>query len=104
MSKFVSAFNGQTGAFEIHAVGCRDLKQPRKLRDYNYPPKAHEAASPEALLNSELGDDFSGGCEAGAACTSEQHEHPARYGFPCGSMGAAGFGFSSRVFPCCKAS
>jgi len=108
MSKFTVGFNGQEGGFEVHAVGCRDLSQPRKIRDFNGRPWNREAVDGAAALEAELRQDFSGGCrscENGAACTEETHaEHPAANGYASGSYGAAGFGFSSRVFPCCKRS
>jgi len=91
---YAAPLNSQTGEFEIHAADCRDLAQPRKVRDYNMVPgeKPHtvEAVSADAAAFAVLAEEF-----------SDESEHPAADGFPGGSFGAAGF--TARVYPCAKA-
>ena len=91
MTAFAIPMNAQSGEFEIHAAGCKDLRNPRKRHDYNLcrdeEPETVEAVDADAAAKLALDDDF-GDFDAQVP------------GFPEGSFGAAGF--RARILPCAR--
>jgi hypothetical protein len=85
--------NAEQCEYEVHALDCRDLSNPRKRAALNLYGKdkaeTFQAATPEEAARLALASDFSG-----------KGEHPARDGWPEGSYGAAGF--AARILPCAR--
>lgn len=93
--QYAVPMNTQTGCFEVHAQGCKDLKNPRKRADFNLNPYGKQM--PQTVVAATAGE------AARAALVDEfssDSEHPATDGFPGGSYGAAGF--TVRTMPCAR--